>query len=258
MMTGLTLLLCIVAGYLLGSIPTGFWVGRVWGHIDIREHGSGSMGATNILRTLGKIPALLVLGGDVLKGFLAVGLASIIVMAMGLATLFAIMVEQASILDTHGRWLLIDIDWLVLITALSAIVGHSRPIWLKFRGGKSVAVSLGILVAMAWPVAGIAGGIWLLTLGLTQIVSLSSMVAAASLPVLMFSLDQPMAYRLFGLAGGIYVLFTHRRNLERLLEGTEPRIGQKLASDSTPATEAVPAVSPEDVGDKSTGAPEPT
>ncbi|MGF1576152.1 MAG: glycerol-3-phosphate 1-O-acyltransferase PlsY [Cyanophyceae cyanobacterium] len=241
-------MLCIVAGYLLGSIPTGFWVGRVWGHIDIREHGSGSMGATNILRTLGKIPALLVLGGDVLKGSLAVGL----------ATLLATMVGQASILDTHGKWLLIDIDWLVLITALSAIVGHSRPIWLKFRGGKSVAVSLGILVAMAWPVAGIAGGIWLLTLGLTQIVSLSSMVAAASLPVLMFSLDQPMAYRLFGLAGGIYVLFTHRRNLERLLEGTEPRIGQKLASDSTPATKAVPGVSPEGLEDEPTGSPEPT
>ncbi len=238
MMTGLTLLLCIVAGYLLGSIPTGFWVGRVWGHIDIREHGSGSMGATNILRTLGKIPALLVLGGDVLKGSLAVSL--------------------ATFLGSGGDWILIGIDWLVLITALSAIVGHSRPIWLKFRGGKSVAVSLGILVAMAWPVAGIAGGIWLLTLGLTQIVSLSSMVAAASLPVLMFSLDQPMAYRLFGLTGGIYVLFTHRRNLERLLEGTEPRIGQKLASDSTPATEAVPGVSPEGLEDEPTGSPEPT
>ena len=238
MMTGLTLLLCIVAGYLLGSIPTGFWVGRVWGHIDIREHGSGSMGATNILRTLGKIPALLVLGGDVLKGSLAV--------------------QLASILASGGDWILIGIDWLVLITALSAIVGHSRPIWLKFWGGKSVAVSLGILVAMAWPVAGITGGIWLLTLGLTQIVSLSSMVAAASLPVFMFSLDQPLGYRLFGLAGGIYVLFTHRRNLERLWEGTEPQIGQKLASDPTPATEAVSAVSPEDLADKPTGSPEPT
>ncbi|NJM00371.1 MAG: glycerol-3-phosphate 1-O-acyltransferase PlsY [Synechococcaceae cyanobacterium SM2_3_2] len=238
MMTGLTLLLCIVAGYLLGSIPTGFWVGRVWGHIDIREHGSGSMGATNILRTLGKIPALLVLGGDVLKGSLAVSL--------------------ATILATRGDWILIGIDWLVLITALSAIVGHSRPIWLQFRGGKSVAVSLGILVAMAWPVAGIAGGIWLLTLGLSQIVSLSSMVAAASLPVLMVNFDQPMGYRLFGLAGGVYVLFTHRRNLERLWEGTEPQMGQKIALDPNPVSEAVAAVSPQDLGDEPTGSPQPT
>lgn len=211
MMTVLAILLCIFVGYLLGSLPTGYWVGRAWGGIDIREHGSGSMGATNILRTLGKLPALIVLGVDVLKGALAVVLASIVAPTG---------IEQESP---------VTLAWLVVITALSTIVGHSRPIWLQFRGGKSVAVSLGILVAMAWPVAGITGGIWLLTLGLTQIVSLSSIVAALSLSVLMGAFAQPLPYRLFGLAGGLYVLFTHRRNFERLLEGTEPAIGQKLA-----------------------------
>ncbi len=211
MMTVLAILLCIFVGYLLGSIPTGYWVGRAWGGIDIREHGSGSMGATNILRTLGQLPALIVLGVDVLKGSMAVMLASIV------ASTGAEQGDPASL------------AWLVVITALSAIVGHSRPIWLQFRGGKSVAVSLGILVAMAWPVAGITGGIWLLTLGLTQIVSLSSIVAALSLSLLMGAFAQPLPYRLFGLAGGLYVLLTHRRNFERLLEGTEPAIGQKLA-----------------------------
>jgi glycerol-3-phosphate acyltransferase PlsY len=186
MMTVLTILLCIFVGYLLGSIPTGYWVGRAWGGIDIREHGSGSMGATNILRTLGQIPALIVLGVDVLKGSLAVVLASIV------ASTGAEQGDPATL------------AWLVVITA------------------------------MAWPVAGITGGIGLLTLGLTQIVSLSSIVAALSLSLLMGAFAQPLPYRLFGLAGGLYVLFTHRRNFERLLEGTEPAIGQPLGSHEPP------------------------
>lgn len=191
-------LLAGVGGYFLGSIPTGYWVGRWWGGIDIRTQGSGSTGATNVLRTLGKGPALLVLLVDAFKGAAAVGLGG----ALGS-------------------------PWWVVLAAFLAIIGHSRSCWLGFKGGKSVATSLGILLAMAWPVALVIFGVWLLGIALTRIVSFSSILAAVAAPVLMWSTDQPLPYLLFALAGGVYVVATHRRNIERLLAGSEPRIGQK-------------------------------
>ncbi|MFS8840252.1 glycerol-3-phosphate 1-O-acyltransferase PlsY [Synechococcus sp. W55.2] len=194
----LTALLAVLGGYLLGSIPTGYWVGRWWGGIDIRQQGSGSTGATNVLRTLGKGPALLVLLVDAAKGAAAVALGS----ALGSA-------------------------WWVVLAALFAVIGHSRSCWLGFRGGKSVATSLGILLAMAWPVALTTFGVWLLGLALTRIVSFSSLLAAVAAPVVMWATAQPLPYLLFALAGGVYVIGAHRRNIKRLLAGSEPRIGQK-------------------------------
>ncbi|MFS8859501.1 glycerol-3-phosphate 1-O-acyltransferase PlsY [Synechococcus sp. H60.4] len=192
--------LAALGGYLLGSIPTGYWVGRWWGGIDLRQAGSGSTGATNVLRTLGKGPALLVLLVDAAKGAAAVALGS----ALGS-------------------------PWWVVVAALGAVVGHSRSCWLGFRGGKSVATSLGILLAMAWPVALATFGVWLLGIALTRIVSFSSLLAAVAAPLLMWALGQPLPYGLFALVGGVYVIAAHRRNIERLLAGSEPRLGQKLA-----------------------------
>ncbi|MFS8924332.1 glycerol-3-phosphate 1-O-acyltransferase PlsY [Synechococcus sp. B60.1] len=192
--------LAALGGYLLGSIPTGYWVGRWWGGIDLRQAGSGSTGATNVLRTLGKGPALLVLLVDAAKGAAAVALGS----ALGS-------------------------PWWVVVAALGAVVGHSRSCWLGFRGGKSVATSLGILLAMAWPVALATFGVWLLGIALTRIVSFSSLLAAVAAPLLMWALGQPLPYELFALVGGVYVIAAHRRNIERLLAGSEPRLGQKLA-----------------------------
>ncbi|MEN9242288.1 MAG: glycerol-3-phosphate 1-O-acyltransferase PlsY [Thermostichus sp. DG02_3_bins_51] len=196
-------LLAIIGGYFLGSIPTGYWVGLRWGGIDIRTQGSGSTGATNVLRTLGRGPALLVLLVDTLKGAAAVALG----------------------------WAL-GSPWWVVLAALLAVIGHSRSCWLGFQGGKSVATSLGILLAMAWPVALATFGVWLLGLAFTRIVSFSSILAAVAAPVLMWVTAQPLPYLLFALAGGVYVIATHRRNIERLLAGSEPRIGQKLAQSS--------------------------
>ncbi|MFS8868715.1 glycerol-3-phosphate 1-O-acyltransferase PlsY [Synechococcus sp. H65.1] len=199
MPTWLLAFLAALGGYLLGSIPTGYWVGRWWGGIDIRQQGSGSTGATNVLRTLGKGPALLVLLVDTAKGAAAVALGS----ALGS-------------------------PWWVVVAAFGAVVGHSRSCWLGFRGGKSVATSLGILLAMAWPVALATFGVWLLGIALTRIVSFSSLLAAVAAPLLMWALGQPLPYGLFALAGGVYVIAAHRRNIERLLAGSEPRLGQKL------------------------------
>ena len=192
--------LAALGGYLLGSIPTGYWVGRWWGGIDLRQAGSGSTGASNVLRTLGKGPALLVLLVDAAKGAAAV--------ALGLA---------------------LGSPWWVAVAALGAVVGHSRSCWLGFKGGKSVATSLGILLAMAWPVALATFGVWLLGIALTRIVSFSSLLAAVAAPLLMWATAQPLPYRVFALAGGIYVIGAHRRNIERLLAGSEPRLGQKWA-----------------------------
>lgn len=225
------LLICSgILGYLLGTFPTGYLLGRLLRGIDIREHGSGSMGATNVLRTLGKGPALVVLLTDACKGVAAVNLVRLL---------------QISPWQVWGSTPLDGsvVTWMVVVASLGAVVGHSRPLWLRFKGGKSVATGLGILLAMSWPVALIALGIWLISLGFSRRVSLSSLVAAVSTPVLMFNLQQPLAYGLFALAAGLYVVLTHRRNIERLLEGSEPVIGQKL----TPAP-APPKADPDSTG----------
>ncbi len=199
----LVALLAGVGGYLLGSIPTGYWVGRWWGGIDIRTQGSGSTGATNVLRTVGVVPALLVLLVDVLKGAAAVGWGS-----------------------------LLGSPWWVVLAAFLAVVGHSRSCWLGFRGGKSVATSLGILLAMAWPVALASLGVWLLGMALTRIVSLSSLLAAVAAPLVMWGTEQPFPYLVFAVVGAVYVVVSHRRNIERLLAGSEPRLGQKQVQSS--------------------------
>jgi glycerol-3-phosphate acyltransferase PlsY len=180
------------------------------------------MGATNILRTLGKGAAATVLLVDALKGAAAVLWAHWVV---NQREWFLTLGIPDSPVATIQEDLL---PWLGILAAFMAIVGHSKPIWLQFKGGKSVATSLGILLALSWPVALASFGVWMLGLGLSRIVSFSSILAAVAVPTLMLAFQQPLAYCLFGLAAGIYVIGTHRRNLERLLAGTEPRIGQKL------------------------------
>lgn len=203
----------LILAYLLGSIPTGYIAARLIKGIDIREHGSGSTGATNVLRTLGKGPGVLVLLIDMLKGVLAIALVN---------WLFTL---PASV--NYPIWF----AWLVALAGLAAILGHSKSIWLGFTGGKSVATSLGVLLAMSWQVALGTVVVFATVLALSRIVSLSSIAGAIAVYGFMLFLHQPLPYQLFALAGGLYVILRHRSNIERLLAGTEPRLGQNLSSE---------------------------
>ncbi|MEI6829717.1 MAG: glycerol-3-phosphate 1-O-acyltransferase PlsY [Synechococcaceae cyanobacterium ELA445] len=219
MSTSLQLLVLLLAGYLLGSIPSGYLAGRWLRGVDIRTLGSGSTGATNVLRQIGKGPALVVFVVDVLKGAAAVLLARHLLapLALGSAT-----------------------DWWVVASGLAALAGHSWPIWLGGRGGKAVATGLGMLLGLV-PLVGLACfGIFLTVLSISRIVSLASVVAALSLPLLMLgsfagegSGLRP-AYLLLALLTTGLVLWRHRGNIERLLAGTEPRLGGPRSPDQEP------------------------
>lgn len=211
----------LLAAYLLGSIPTGYWVGKWRLGIDIRAVGSGSTGATNVLRTLGKGPAVGVLLVDVLKGVAAIALIQWVYRRE-----FTSMLVAPPILED---WL----SWMVTLAGLAAVLGHSKSIWLGFTGGKSVATSLGVLLGLSWPVGLGTLAIFGIVVAISRIVSLSSILGAIGGCGLMFFFHQPLAYQLFAVAGGLFVIVRHRSNIQRLLNGTEPRIGEKLPSTET-------------------------
>lgn len=203
----------LLVGYLLGSIPFGYLAARLLKGIDIRQEGSGSTGATNVLRVLGKGPALVVFLLDVCKGTGAV--------------LLAKMVLAASISGTaRDAW--------VVGAGLAALAGHIWPLWLGWRGGKAVATGLGMLLGLAWPVGLACFGVFLTVLSVSRLVSLSSMVAAVALPLLMLGWFPQHggfrpAYLALALVTTLLVLWRHRANLERILAGTEPRLGSTKA-----------------------------
>ena len=195
-------LLIILLGYLLGSLPSGYLAGKWFSGIDLRELGSGSTGATNVLRQIGKGPAIIVFLIDVGKGTAAIFLA---------------------------RGLLHEPGWEVA-TGIAALIGHIWPIWLNWKGGKAVATGLGVLLGISWPVGLGCFGIFLSVLFTSKIVSLSSIIAAVSLPILMlisFQYTQySQAYLAVALIAMAIVLWRHRANFKRLLKGKEPRIGK--------------------------------
>lgn len=201
--------LVLVTAYLLGSVPTGYVVARAAKGIDIREHGSGNTGATNVLRVVGKGAGLTVLVIDLLKGLTAV-----------LASQRALGFFYAD----SSEWLT-TVPWLITLAGLLAILGHSRSIWLNWMGGKSAATGLGVLFALAWPVGLGTAGVFAVVLGWSRIVSLSSIAAASASVVVMVIMQQPLPYILLAIAGSLYVILRHRSNIERLLAGTEPRLG---------------------------------
>jgi len=209
-------LLCvclIMLTYLLGSIPTGYLAGKLLLGIDIREHGSKSTGATNVFRTLGKPAAIAVLAIDIGKGMVAVGL---------IRAIYA------------GDWLpALPMDWqswLTLGVAIAVVLGHSKSIFLNFSGGKSVATSLGVLFMLnLWLALGTLAT-FLTVIFLTRIVSLSSILAAIAVNIIALALQLPLPYVTFTLLAGMYVIVRHRTNIERILQGTEPKLGEKVAS----------------------------
>ena len=189
----------LILGYLLGSLPSGWLAGRWLKNIDIRELGSGSTGATNVLRQVGKGPALVVFLIDVGKGAAAV----LIARALGLS------------------------DWIQVLAGLTALAGHIWPVWLGFKGGKAVATGLGLFLGLAWPVGLASFGVFLAVFSLSRYVSLASVLAAISLPLLMAAGSGSTANLVVALVAMLLVLWRHRSNIQRLLNGTEPKLGQK-------------------------------
>jgi acyl phosphate:glycerol-3-phosphate acyltransferase len=210
-------LIGLAIAYLFGSTPTGYLAGRLLKGIDLREHGSKSTGATNVLRILGKWPALVVLLVDVLKGAAAIVFAR---------RFYAWFYTLPSVTPPTALDLQTFIHWAVCLAGLAALLGHSRSIWLNFTGGKSAAAGLGVLLAMSWPVGLGAAAAFGVVLAISRIVSLGSMLAALTAIALVCGLEQPLPYRLLVIAGGIYVIMRHRANIQRLLAGREPQLGQ--------------------------------
>ena len=214
----------LAVAYLFGSMPTGYLAGKLLKGIDIREHGSKSTGATNVLRTLGKWPALAVLLVDVLKGVGA------IVFARWLSPWFYALPSVTPPTPPDPQtW----VPWAVCLAGLAVLLGHSRSVWLNFTGGKSAATGLGVLLAISWPVGLGAATVFGVALAMFRIVSLSSILAASTAIVLVCTLEQPLPYRLLVIAGGIYVIVRHRANIQRLLAGIEPRLGQSSQESKT-------------------------
>lgn len=195
-------------GYLLGSVPWGLVLTRLVG-IDIRQVGSGNIGATNVLRTGHKFLAFLTLVLDASKGAMA-------------ALIFMQFSELAGI-----------------IAAFAAVVGHNFPIWLKFKGGKGVATTLGALTMVAWPVGVLTCCVWLLVAGMFRYSSLASILSIIAAPVIAFWFtgNHSIAYMAVGLA--VLSTIRHKDNIRRLIRGEESKIGQKKVEkkDAAPETQ---------------------
>jgi len=196
-----------IEGYLLGSIPFGYLAGRAKG-IDIRDHGSRNIGATNVLRVMGKTCGFSVFFADAFKGFAAVRIALLMV----------------ALSPGGARYP----EFYAILAAVACVTGHSFPIWLRFKGGKGVATSAGAILGIM-PVAAVTIFlVWLLVFQTTRYVSVASIAAACALPVvvgglLWFKLTHGMALFYFSLVMTAIVVWRHRSNLSRLLHGTEPR-----------------------------------
>ena len=197
------ILLSLISSYLLGSIPTGYLFGRALKGIDIRKHGSGNVGATNVFRVVGKIPGVIVLFLDALKGFAAVALAA------------------GFIYNTNVP---INIEWFCIIAALSSVIGHNWTIFLGFKGGKGIAVSTGALTALMHKVAGACFVVWLLVFLITHIVSISSIAASIALPIFAWVFDSPTELKILSVILCIISIYKHKSNIKRILKGEEKRL----------------------------------
>ena len=186
----------VLASYLLGSLPSGLWIGRNLYGIDLREHGSKNTGATNAYRILGRLPALLVFVCDTAKGMLGVYLGTLL--AGG---------ELAAV-----------------ICGIAAICGHNWSIFLGFKGGRGVATGLGVIALLSPKVTLIVFIVWAVVVFITKYVSLASIIAAALVPILMWWFGEAREVLMFGVAAAAFVIIRHRPNIERLLKGEELKI----------------------------------
>lgn len=198
----LQIAIAIIIGYLIGSIPTGYLIVKAKTGDDIRKIGSGSTGATNVKRVLGKKWFFTVMILDAIKGALPVWL----------ATLFLPAYSQLGITP--------------VLAAVFVLLGHSKSIFLGFTGGKSVASGVGTIIALCWPVGILTAVIWAIITWISKYVSLGSIIAIAISPILMWSFKQPIGYIIFAVVGAIYIIWLHRENIKRLIKGEENKVRQ--------------------------------
>lgn len=195
-MNDLFLLLIGVATYLVAAIPTGLVLSRLLGYDDVRHKGSGNIGATNVYRVAGKLPGVLTLLGDILKGLLPL-----------------LLIER----------LLAPTPAQLGLLGVVAIVAHCYPVYLRFRGGKGVATAVGIFLVLAPQALLGALVVFLLAVGLSRYISLGSVLAAASMPLFVLAFDRPQPLIVSTLLIALLVIWRHRSNVRRLLAGTENR-----------------------------------
>lgn len=196
------LFLFTIIAYLIGSIPTGYLIVKIKKNEDIRNIGSGSTGATNVKRVMGKKWFFIVMFLDAIKGAVPVLLSTFFVTkysSIGLAP---------------------------VLSAIAVLLGHSKPLFLGFKGGKSVASGVGTILALCFPVGIIIAIIWSIITYISKYVSLGSIIALAISPVLMYLFKQPIAYTLYCLLGALYIIWLHRENIVRLINGNENKVRQ--------------------------------
>jgi glycerol-3-phosphate acyltransferase PlsY len=192
-------LLLIIASYLIGAIPTGVVLARAFSGKDIRQEGSGNIGATNVTRVLGKKLGALTLVGDLLKGFLPVWVGSYLVSSLNV----------------------------VCLMGCAAFLGHLFPVYLKFKGGKGVATALGVFLYLSPIVILVEIIVFVFVVGIWRYVSLGSLIAAASMPLLLVIIGSSKPVVLLSMAFALLIFIKHKANIQRLLNGTENKFGTK-------------------------------
>lgn len=198
--TIIELFAAMLGAYLIGSIPTGYIAVKVFTGQDIRQVGSGSTGATNVKRVMGKGWFFTVMVLDAIKGAIPVILAKIF------ATVF------------------LSIGLVPVLCAVAVIIGHSRSIFLGFTGGKSVASGIGTILALNWTVGIIIAVIWAIITYISKYVSLGSVIALGLSPFLMYLFEEPVSYVIYCALGAFYIIYLHRENIKRLLKGEENKV----------------------------------
>ena len=191
------LVITVIIAYIIGSIPTGYLIVKHFKGEDIRKIGSGSTGATNVKRVMGKKWFFITLFLDMMKGMIPV------------------------LLAYHFTTAFMGIGLLPVLAAIAVLLGHSKSIFLDFTGGKSVASGVGTILALNWVAALVFGLLWVVITKASKYVSLGSIIAIWSTPVTMFLMDSPVAYIVYAVVGAIYITYLHRENVQRLIKGVE-------------------------------------
>jgi len=198
----LAVIAMFVSGYLLGSVPFGIIIGRTLYGIDPRTVGSGNIGTANSMRAFGRTGAVLVLLGDALKGAI----------------------------QTYVALRLFDDPWITAGVGLATVVGHNWSMFLRFKGGKGVATTLGVVIVLSLLAAVAFGAVWLATAAITRYSSLASMLGSAAVPLMMYVRGDPLPYVWYGIIALALVLWRHEPNIRRLVAGDELKIGTKKTS----------------------------